>query len=162
MQRFLLALSIFAVAANAAPQFIPDKQVVIHRAVESKPERKGELKGPGSGLGSTPPSPPESRPGGTGRGAGRPPRADGPPAIPPPPPAPEISAAGAAVEQTTHGMRAAIQPLDSFDALGEGFVGQEFAGGRGNGGRGSIDLSLAVGPDHIFEILGGSMAVFTK
>jgi len=162
MQRFLLVLSILAVAANAAPQFIPDKQVVIHRAVESKPERRGELKGPGSGLGSTLPSPPEARAGGTGRGAGRPPRAEGPPAIPPPPPAPEIGAAGAAVEQTTHGARPAIQPLDIFDALGEGFVGQESAGGRGNGGRGSIDISLAVGPDHIFEILGGSMAVFTK
>ena len=34
--------------------------------------------------------------------------------------------------------------------------------GRGGAGRGGIDISLAVGPDHIFEILNGNMAVFSK
>ena len=60
------------------------------------------------------------------------------------PPAPEISAAGAAVEQTAQGTRRPIQAIESFDGLGEGD-----AGGRRRG----IDISLAVGPDHIFEIL---------
>src|ERR1019366_7678247 len=68
-----------------------------------------------------------------------------------------------------------IEPVASLDGLGEGFTGQEFPGagnpadagapsgpGRGGGRRGGIDISLAVGPDHIFEILDGNMAVFTK
>jgi len=152
-------------------QFIPDKLVVIHPAVESPPERRGETKGPGAGLGTASPAPPAGR-GGTGAArGGRAGRAGGPPPIPPPPPAPEINAAGAAVEQTTEGNRAAIEPGASFDGLGEGFTGREFpgagnvadtGGGRGGGGRGSIDISLAVGPNHIFEILGGNLAVFSK
>jgi hypothetical protein len=153
-------------------QFIPEKPVVIHPAVESKPERQGATEGPGTGLGATPPTPPAARGGAAAaRGGGRAARAGGPPPIPPPPPAPEIGAAGAAVEQTTQGTRAAIQPAASFDGLGEGFTGHEFPGadnvpdangGRGGGGRGGIDMSLAVGPDHIFEILDGNFAVFTK
>ena len=167
-----------AVAFDTSPplgsmeQFIPDKAVVIHPAVESRPERQGATEGPGTGLGTTPPTPPAARgPAGATRGGGRAARAGGPPPIPPPPPAPEINAAGAAVEQTTQGKRAAIEPVASFDGLGEGFAGHEFPGagnaadangGRGGGGRGSIDISLAAGPDHIFEILGGNMAIFTK
>ncbi|HME00332.1 MAG TPA: hypothetical protein VKM93_23735 [Terriglobia bacterium] len=127
---------------GAMAQFIPDKPVVVHPAVESRPERQGATEGPGTGLGTTPP----------------------------PPPAPEINAAGAAVEQTTQGTRPAIEPAASFDGLGNGFAGHEYPGagnaaeadgGRG-GSRGGIDISLAVGPDHIFEILDGNMAVFTK
>jgi hypothetical protein len=125
-------------------QFIPDKPVVIHHAVESTPERQGAIKGPGEGLGSTQPAPPPTRSGG---GA----RVRTPPPIPPPPPAPEIAAAGAAVEQTTQGTRAAIEPGAGFDALGAGLSP-----------RGGIDISLAAGPDHILEILDGNMAVFTK
>jgi hypothetical protein len=151
----------FAVAANAAPQFIPDKQVVIHRAVESKPERKGELKGPGSGLGSTQPSPPEARRG-TGRGAGRPPRADGPPAIRLRRP----RLKSAPLEPLSSKPRTARAPRFSrwivLTRWAKALSDRNSLEGRGNGGRGSIDLSLAVGPDHIFEILGGSMAVFTK
>jgi hypothetical protein len=149
-----------AVAFDVSPplesmeQFIPDKPVVIHRAVQSVPVRQGSMQGPGRGLGTTPPSPlPPAR------GGGRAGRAGEPPPIPPAPPAPEIGAAGAAVEQTTQGTRAAIPPSASFDGLGEGFT--SIAPGTG-GGRGGIDISLAVGPDHIFEILNGSMAVFTK
>jgi len=163
-----------AVAFDMSPplastaQFIPDKAVVIHPAVESQPERKGTTEGPGTGLGTTPPPPPAVR---SGTGGARAARVGGPPPIPPPPPAPEINAAGAAVEQTTQGTRAAIVPVASFDGLGEGFTGREFpgagnaadaSGARGGGGRGGIDISLAVGPNHIFEILDGSMAVFTK
>jgi hypothetical protein len=146
-------------------QFIPEKPVVIHHAVESTPVRQGATKGPGAGLGMTPPI----TQGGTAapRPGGRTARAAEVPLAPVP--APEINAAGAAVEQTTQGQRAAIESIASFDGLGEGFTGHEFpggnepdaAGGRG-GGRGGIDISLAVGPDHIFEILNGNMAVFTK
>ncbi len=163
-----------AVAFDTSPplesieQFIPDKLVVIHRAVESQPERQGATKGPGTGLGTTPPT--LTSRSGAARAGGRAARAGGPSPIPPPPPAAEINAAGAAVEQTTQGRRAAIEPVASFDGLGEGFTGHEFPagnaadanGGRGSGGRGGIDISLAVGPDHLFEILDGSMAVFTK
>ena len=177
-----------AVAFDRSPplssmeQFIPDKAVVIHPAVESLPARQGATEGPGTGLGATPPTPPAARGGAAGAraggragqggtGPGRAARAGGPPPIPPPPAAPEISAAGAAVEQTTQGARAAIEPAASFDGLGEGFTGHEFPGaanatdanaGRGGAGRGGIDISLAVGPNHIFEILNGNMAVFTK
>ena len=67
-----------AVAFDTSPplswmeQFIPDKPVVIHPAVESKPERQGATEGPGTGLGTTPPTPPAAR-GGTGaaRAGGR-------------------------------------------------------------------------------------------
>jgi len=192
MKRLTLALPALglvtvALTCLAMEQFIPDKPVVIHPAVESKPERQGATKGPGTGLGTTPPTPPAARGGGAGRAGGRAARGGTPPPMPPPPPAPEIRAAGAAVEQTTQGQRAAIPTIASFDGLGEGFTGQEFPGagnpaggatgnapgnaasgapsgpaGRGGGGRGGIDISLAVGRDHIFEILGGNMAVFTK
>ena len=80
-------------------QFIPDKPVVIHQAVESVPERQGATQGPGAGLGTTPPAPPAAR---------RPGPARTPPPIPPRPAAPEINAAAAAIEQTTQGKRAAI------------------------------------------------------
>jgi hypothetical protein len=151
-------------ALDSMEQFIPDKSVVIHRAVESEPQRQGPTQGPGEGLRATPPSPAETR-GAAARGNGRA-RAGGPPPIPPPPPAPEISAAGAAVEQTTHGRRAALALISGFDALGDGFNEHAFPAGNGTadayGNRGGIDISLAVGPDHLFEILNGNMAVFTK
>jgi hypothetical protein len=76
-----------------------------------------------------------------------------------PPNTPEIGAAGAAVEQSAQGTRAAIAPGASFDGLGEGFTGTT---GIAGAGRGGIDISLAVGPDHIIEILNGNMAVYTK
>ena len=163
----VLGSAIAAVTCLAAfGQFIPDKAVVIHPAVESQPEQRGSIQGPGAGLGATPPTPPAPRPGaGAGgraaRGGGR-----ATPPIPAPPPAPEINAAGAAVEQTKQGSRAAIAPGASFDGLGEGFSGRAFPGAsseaEANGGRGGIDISLAVGPDHDFEILNGNMAVFSK
>jgi hypothetical protein len=157
---------------SSIEQFIPEKAIVIHPAVESPTVREGSLKGPGEGLGKTPPPPPPAaRSGaGAGRGINRVPRTNVAPSFPPPPPAPEIKPAGAAVEQTTQGKRPAIAPGASFDGLGEGFTGHEFPGGdnaadtagRGGGGRGGIDISVAVGPDHIFEILGGNLAVFSK
>ncbi len=155
-----------AVAFDLSPaladmdQFIPDKPIVMHAATESKAERQGSMKGPGAGLGATPPTPPSLRAG------VRTPRVGGPPPIPAPPIAPDVSAASAAIEQTTQGTRPAIQPIANFDGLGEGFSGHEFPGagpeGNAGAGRGGIDISLAVGPDHIFEILNGNMAVFSK
>jgi hypothetical protein len=142
----------------AAAQFIPDKAIVIHPAEESKSEQQGSIKGPGEGLGKTPPTPSAAR-------GNRPPRAGGPPTIPPPPPSPEITAAGAAVEQKVQGRRPAIAPLASFDGLGFGFTGRassDTGAATSPGGRGGIDISMAVGPDHIFEILDGNMAVFSK
>lgn len=174
----VLALGLLTALLNTAAQFIPDKPVVIHPGVESRAVLRGAMKGPGTGLGATPPTVAAGRGGvaATGRGtagrggSGRAGRGNaGPPAIPPPPPAPEIAAAGAAVEQTTQGKRPAIEASASFDGLGEGFIGREFPGassatdaGRGGGGRGGIDISLAVGPDHIVQILNGNTAVFTK
>jgi hypothetical protein len=140
MRRLLLSLGFFATQSIA--QFIPGKPVVIHPAVVSTPERQRSIEGPGTGLGAT--TPPE-------RGA-RAARTRPPAPIPPPPPTAEVTAARAAVEQTTQGKRPAPPIVASFDGLGNGFAG----------GRGGIDLSLAVGPDHIFEILDGNLAVFTK
>jgi hypothetical protein len=160
MRRFILVLG---VASYVFGQFIPDKPVTIHPAVLSKAETNGPIKGPGNGLGSTPPAAPAGRGANGTRPAGRSSRV---PSNPPPPvPAPEIRGAGAAVEQTAQGKRGAILPTDSFDGLGDGFTGRVYPGAAsesGGGGRGGIDISLAVGPDHVVEILNGNMAVFSK
>jgi len=166
-----------AVAFDMSPpleQFIPEKTVVIHPAVVSTAVTQGDLKGPGAGLGETSPIPPAGRGGAAARGAGAGRKGTGaagraPAPIPAPPAAPQVGAAGAAVEQTAQGNRPALAPLASFDGLGTGFTGHLYPGaadtpeaGAGRGGRGGIDMSLAVGPNHIFEILDGNMAVFTK
>lgn len=145
-----------AVAFDLSPplseQFIPDKTVVIHPAVESRPHREGSPKGPGKGLGSTAPAPQLPRA----------PRSSASAPIPPQPPAPQVGQAAAAVEQTTQGDRPPVPAGASFDGLGEGFRESSFPGANSANRRGGIDISLAVGPDHIFEILDGNMAVFTK
>ena len=141
---------------SSMEQFIPEKRVAIHPAGLSKAETQGDIKGPGTGLGSTPPNLPPDRPGRGGRG-GRGASTPAPPIVAPP--APQIGAAGAAVEQTSQGTRPAIPPVASFDGLGEGFTGTTGVAGAGRGG---IDISLAVGPDHIVEILNGNMAVYSK
>jgi hypothetical protein len=147
-------------------QFIPDKQVVIHPAVESKAVRLGSIQGPGAGLASTAPTMPAARGGANARG-GRGARGNtNPPPIPPPPPAPDIPAAAAAVEQKAQGKHTALPIGDSFDGLGTGFTGRVYPGAAAEeataGGRGGIDISLAVGPDQVFEILDGRFAIFTK
>ena len=145
-----------AVAFDLSPplneQFIPDKTVVIHPAVESRARREGSPKGPGKGLGSTPPAPQLPRA----------PRTSASAPIPPQPPAPEIGREAAAVEQTAQGDRPPVPIAASFDGLGEAFHESSFKNADTAGRRGGIDISLAVGPDHIFEILDGNMAVFTK
>jgi hypothetical protein len=69
-----------------------------------------------------------------------------------------IDPAGAAVEQTTQGGRAAIKMVASFDGLGNGFTGPQ---GQATT-RNPSDNSLAVGPDYIVQIVNSRMAVFTK
>ncbi len=170
MKSFTLTVLAWALAGGSAmAQFIPGKEVTIHPAVESKAVRQGAIESPP--LSSMAPPPPAARAGAAaGRAAGRAGRGNVAPAFPPPPPAPEIKSVAAGIEQKAQGQHPAIPALASFDGLGEGFTGRLFpgagendtAGGRGGAGRGGIDISLAVGPDHIFEILGGNMAVFTK
>ncbi len=55
----------------------------------------------------------------------------------------------APVDQTTPGTRAALPVLESFDGL---------PGPNGN----PSDLSIAVGPNHIVQVINWSMAVYTK
>ena len=74
-----------------------------------------------------------------------------------PPPA---LAASAAVEQTSQGSRAALPLLESFDGLGFGFSVPQGPGGAGP--RNPSDNSLAVGPDHVFQIVNSQFAIFTK
>jgi hypothetical protein len=74
-----------------------------------------------------------------------------------PPPA---LAASAAVEQTVQGSRPALAVMDSFDGLGHGFSVPQGPGGAPP--RNPSDNSLAVGPDHIVQIVNSQLAVFTK
>jgi hypothetical protein len=69
-----------------------------------------------------------------------------------------IPLASAFVEQTEQGTKSPPQILASFDGLGEGFEGPQ---GRA-WYRNPSDNSLAVGPDHIVQIVNSRMAIFTK
>ena len=51
-------IALAAIATLASAQFVPNKPVVIHPAVESKAEHVGSIEGPP--LGKTPPAPPPS------------------------------------------------------------------------------------------------------
>ena len=78
-----------------------------------------------------------------------------------PPPAPvavPVSEAAAAIEQTAQGPRAAAPLLASFDGLGFGFEGPQGTATF----RNPSDNSLAVGPDHIVEIVNSRFAVYSK
>ena len=76
----------------------------------------------------------------------------------PPPAAPAIDPAGAAVEQTAQGSRPAAELVESFDGLGAGFVGPHFD----SPGRSPSDSSLAVGPNHLVQIVNSRVAVYSK
>jgi len=78
-----------------------------------------------------------------------------------PPPAPVITAAGAAVEQTSQGPRPALPVLVGFDGLGEGFKGPQTIPGP-QFYRNPSDNSLAVGPNDIVQIVNARFAVYTK
>src|SRR6188768_3229388 len=68
------------------------------------------------------------------------------------------NAAGAAIEQTSHGTRPSLELVASFDGLGVGFDGPQ---GPSNV-RNPSDNSLAVGPDHIIQTVNTRLAIFTK
>ncbi len=78
--------------------------------------------------------------------------------IPPSTPLPILRPAGIAIEQTSQGTRPEVPLLDSFDGLGSGFAGPQ---GTANF-RNPSDNSLAVGPDHIVQIVNSRIAVYTK
>ena len=63
-----------------------------------------------------------------------------------------------AVEQTNQGNGRTARLLASFDGLGAGFVGPQGSARLGN----PSDNSLAVGPDHIIQIVNTRIAIFTK
>jgi len=69
-----------------------------------------------------------------------------------------IPPGAAAVEQTESGTNPPSEIRASFDGLGEGFVGPQGTAVL----RNPSDNSLAVGPDHIVQIVNTRMAVFTK
>ncbi len=78
-----------------------------------------------------------------------------PPIVPPVITAPSGSAA---VEQTKQGERPAATIAASFDGLGVGFEGPHGMPTV----RNPSDNALAVGPDHIVQIVNTRMAIFTK
>ena len=61
---------------------------------------------------------------------------------------PPALASSAVVEQTAQGLHAALAILNSFDGIA--------------GPRNPWDNSLAVGPDHIFQIVNSQLAILTK
>jgi hypothetical protein len=65
---------------------------------------------------------------------------------------------GVDVEQTSPGDRSPPIAVASFDGLGVGFSGPQGA----YAGRNPSDNSLAVGPDHIVQIVNSRMAIYTK
>jgi hypothetical protein len=69
-----------------------------------------------------------------------------------------LLAPSSAVEQTVQGTKAAPEIVASFDGLGEGFKGPQGTATL----RNPSDNSLAVGPDHIVQLVNTKMAVFTK
>jgi len=77
---------------------------------------------------------------------------------PPPAPKAQITEAGAAVEQRFQGKHTAVPMTDSFDGLGFGFEGPNGKATLHN----PSDNSLAVGPNHIVQIVNTRIAVFSK
>ena len=85
-------------------------------------------------------------------------RQQSPPAASVAPPLITPPAGSAAVEQTTPGARPPAVLVESFDGLGVGFAGPQ---GTTNV-RNPSDNTLAVGPDHIVQIVNSQTAIFTK
>jgi hypothetical protein len=69
---------------------------------------------------------------------------------------PPSLAASAVVEQTAQGARSALAVLESFDGLGVGLSAGP------NPPRNPSDNSLAVGPDHVFQIVNSQLVIFSK
>jgi hypothetical protein len=77
---------------------------------------------------------------------------------PPAPPVMTAPAGSAAVEQTTQGDKAAPEIVASFDGLGVGFDGPQGPATL----RNPSDNTLAVGPNHVVQIVNTRMAIYTK
>ena len=71
---------------------------------------------------------------------------------------PRITDATAAVEQTSQGKRPPVTLVENFDGLGAGFGGPD----RVTNFRNPSDNSLAVGPNHVVQIVNSRLAVYTK
>ena len=71
---------------------------------------------------------------------------------------PLINPAGAAIEQTFMGNKTAPILIASFEGLGESFIGPQGTATL----RNPSDNSLAVGLDHIVQIVNSRMAIFSK
>jgi hypothetical protein len=80
------------------------------------------------------------------------------PSAPIVPPVITTPAGSAAVEQTSQGTRPSAVLVESFDGLGVGFEGPQ---GTTNV-RNPSDNTLAVGPNHIVQIVNTQTAIFTK
>ncbi len=80
------------------------------------------------------------------------------PAAPAPPPVMTTPKGSQAVEQKSQGERPGVTLVASFDGLGNGFEGPQGTAAL----RNPSDNSLAVGPNHIFQIVNTRMAIFTK
>jgi hypothetical protein len=76
----------------------------------------------------------------------------------PTPPDMSSPAGAEAVEQRSPGTRAAATVVENFDGLGAGFKGPQGTATL----RNPSDNSLAVGPDHIFQIVNTRMAIYAK
>jgi hypothetical protein len=65
---------------------------------------------------------------------------------------------GPSIEQTAQGTRPPVPLVASFDGLGVGFTSLQ----PSQDGRNPSDNSLAVGPNHIVQIVNSRIAIFTK
>jgi hypothetical protein len=65
---------------------------------------------------------------------------------------------GFEIEQTHQGPREQVPLVQTFDGLGDGFIGPQGTAKT----RNPSDNSLAVGPDNIVQIVNSRMAVYTK
>jgi hypothetical protein len=74
------------------------------------------------------------------------------------PPAPVITDAGAKVEQTSQGQRPPATLAENFEGLGAGFEGPSPAATF----RNPSDNSLAVGPNHVVQIVNSRLAIYSK
>jgi len=71
---------------------------------------------------------------------------------------PDRAATEAGVEQRANGSAPAPTIVASFDGMGVGFEGPQGTARSGN----PSDNSIAVGPDHIVQVVNSRMAIFTK
>jgi hypothetical protein len=69
-----------------------------------------------------------------------------------------VTIPAASIEQTAPGARAAATLVRSFDGLGLGFEGPQGSATF----RNPSDNSLAVGPNHVVQIVNSRMAIYTK